>query len=521
MQWAQTAYTIDEIRQLALKGALYIRMSTEQQVESPENQERQLRAYADKYGIDVIRIYADLGVSGLTAERRHFLALIDDVEQGRNDYNIVLYLDDSRWGRFVNSREAEFYRMRLEQKHVICQACDKPLTLTHNIADRIMTILKDENASDYCRQLSQKVLVGQCNLAAKGYRQGGAAGFGLRRILLDENGTPKQELVVGQRKSLQTERVILTPGSQLEQDKVRWIYDQFINGYREQEIANQLNREGWMNAFGRPWSRGTVLQVLTNEKYIGNNLFNRRSSRLKSKVKTNPQNEWIRKENAFIPIVNAERFYIVQGIIQERHQKISNDVLLQRLKELQFQSKKLSAMIIDETDGMPPSSLYRHRFGGLLRAYRLIGYVPERDYHYVEINRRLRAIHSDIMSETVSAIENLCGRKIFVDQETNLLELNDYLFISIIISRCFITSSGTRRWKIRLDSGLNPDITVAVRMDHENKKVYDYYILPTIEFGHDNLKLQEKNLELLDSFRSDSLDYLLDMSINIHIDMAV
>ena len=132
-------------------------------------------------------VYADLGVSGMTAEGRdQFLTLIDDVENARNTFSIVLYLDESRWGRFVNSRDAEYYRMTLERRNVICHSCDKPLTLTSSIADRIMTLLRDESASDYCRQLSQKVFIGQCNLITKGFRQGGTAGFGLRRTLLDE-----------------------------------------------------------------------------------------------------------------------------------------------------------------------------------------------------------------------------------------------------------------------------------------------------------------------------------------------
>ena len=61
-------YTQEEIRSLHLKGAVYIRMSTEMQTESPENQERQIRAYAAQYGIEIVKVYADLGVSGMTAE---------------------------------------------------------------------------------------------------------------------------------------------------------------------------------------------------------------------------------------------------------------------------------------------------------------------------------------------------------------------------------------------------------------------------------------------------------------------
>ena len=522
MQQTGTAYTPSEIKSLRLKGAMYIRMSTELQVESPENQERAIRAYADQYGIEIVKVYADLGVSGINTEKREqFQALIDDVEQGRSAYNIVLYLDETRWGRFVDSREADYHRMRLERKNVVCQSCEKPLTLTSNIADRIMTLLRDESASDYCRQLSQKVWAGQCNLVAKGFRQGGVAGFGLRRMLLDETGIPKQELSIGQRKSLLTERVILMPGPHDELETVLWIYDQFIVGMSETEIATQLNSKGVKNYFGRPWSRGTVCEVLTNEKYIGNNLFNRTSGKMKSKAKPNPESEWVRKERAFEPIVDMERFYTVQGIYRERSKKTTDDELLQGLRDLYAKQGRLSALIIDEADFLPPSSLYRTRFGGLLRAYRMIGYTPEHDYQYVAINQRLRALHANIVADVVHSIESLCGRQIPVDPESYLLELNYNLSISIVISRCFTTPAGTRRWKIRFDSGLHPDITVAVRMDTRNETIKDYYILPALEFSYEQIKLTEDNVGLLDSFRTDTLDYLLNLSVNISLDKAV
>ena len=522
MRQAERAYSIEEIKDLHLKGAIYIRMSTELQTESPENQERAIRAFADIYGIVIVKVYADLGVSGMTAEQRgQFLALIDDVEHGRNAFNIVLYLDESRWGRFVNSRDAEFYRMGLERKNVLCHSCDKPLTLTNNIADRIMTLLRDESASDYCRQLSQKVWAGQCNLVTKGFRQGGVSGFGLRRMLLDETGNPKQELVMGQRKSLLTERVILVPGPDEERNIVLWVYDRFMAGTGETEIAALLNAQGIKNHFGRPWSMGTVREVLTNEKYIGNNLFNRTSGKMKRKSRPNPECEWIRKERVFTPLVDAERFYAVQAIYRERNKKVTDDELLQGLRDLYGRQGRLSALIIDEADFLPPSSIFRTRFGGLLRAYRMIGYTPERDYQYVAINQRLRTLHAGVVADVVNSIEALCGRHIPVDPESCLLELNDNLFISIVISRCFISPAGTRRWKIRFDSGLHPDITVAVRMDFRNEAIQDYYILPALEFSHEPMKLSENNIGLLDSFRTDALDYLLGLSVNIPLDEAV
>jgi hypothetical protein len=66
-------------------------------------------------------------------------------------------------------------------------------------------------AGEYSRELSVKVFAGQCRLIEHGFRQGGPAGFGLRRLLIDEGRNPKGELGRGDRKSLQTDRVVLTP----------------------------------------------------------------------------------------------------------------------------------------------------------------------------------------------------------------------------------------------------------------------------------------------------------------------
>jgi len=61
-----------------------------------------------------------------------------------------------------------------------------------------------------------KVRTGQCRLAACGFKQGGRAGFGLRRLLLDSQGNPKMILQDGERKNLSTERVVYTLGPEKE-----------------------------------------------------------------------------------------------------------------------------------------------------------------------------------------------------------------------------------------------------------------------------------------------------------------
>jgi hypothetical protein len=65
--------------------------------------------------------------------------------------------------------------------------------------------------------------------------------------------------------------------------------------------------------------------------------------------------------------------------------------------------------VIDGTENMPSSAAYRSRFGNLLRAYRLIGYTPARDYRYLAINRHLRHLHADTVREVIGEIAGLGG----------------------------------------------------------------------------------------------------------------
>lgn len=231
-------------------------------------------------------------------------------------------------------------------------------------------------AAEYSRELSTKVFAGQCRLIEMGYRQGGPAGYGIRRNLIDQNGAPKGLLGPGEQKSIQTDRVILVPGPSEEVDNVQWIYRAFVEeGRSEQEIAALLNIRRIATDFGRPWTRGTVHQVLINEKYIGNNVWNRRSFKLKKKRVRNKPDMWVRANGAFEPIVDRLLFDAAQVIIQQRSYRLSDQEMLDRLKQLFDDKGILSGLIIDESEHLPSSSAYRSRFGSLIRAYQLVGFT--------------------------------------------------------------------------------------------------------------------------------------------------
>lgn len=240
-----------------VRAAQYVRMSTDHQRYSTENQAEAIQQYADAHGLEIVRTYADEGKSGLNIGGRSGLTqLIADVEERRTDFEVLLVYDVSRWGRFQDSDEAAFYEYQCRRAGLRVVYCAEPFDNDGTPIATIVKSVKRAMAGEYSRELSTKVFIGQCRLVELGYRQGGAPGYGLRRVLVDDKGEPKGQLSRGEQKSLQTDRVILVPGPPEEVDTVRQIYRLFVErGQSEREIAALLNADGCRTDLGREWSR--------------------------------------------------------------------------------------------------------------------------------------------------------------------------------------------------------------------------------------------------------------------------
>ncbi|QIL71019.1 recombinase family protein [Diaphorobacter sp. HDW4B] len=349
------------------RAAEYVRMSTEHQQYSTENQVVKIREYAAHHRIEVVRTYADEGKSGLSiAGRLALQQLIRDVESGAADFTMVLVYDVSRWGRFQDADESAYYEYICKRAGIRVIYCAEQFENDGSPVSTIVKGVKRAMAGEYSRELSAKVFAGQCRLIEKGFRQGGPAGFGLRRTLVDQGGQMKAVLQRGEQKSLQTDRVVLAPGPDNEVNVVRLIYRWFVSdGLSESDIAARLNNSGQTAEHGRMWSRGIVHEILINEKYIGNNVYNRTSFKLKKLRVVNPSEMWIRKDEAFEGVVSKEDFYTAQGIIRARTRRLTDEELINRLRHLYQERLALSGLLINSTDGMPSSSVYTHRFGSL------------------------------------------------------------------------------------------------------------------------------------------------------------
>ncbi len=495
------------------RAVAYIRMSTDLQQYSPDNQMAVIERYAAENDMKIVTTYSDEAKSGLRLENRPGMKrMLEDAKQKDSGFDTILVYDISRWGRFQNPDQSASIEYACQEADVEVHYCMEQFVNDGSPVSNIIKAVKRSMAAEYARELSNKVFAGQCRLIRLGFRQGGAAGYGLRRMRIDQNGAPQGVLEQGQYKSLQTDRVILVAGPEEEVETIRWMYRQFVEGGKlEGEIAALLNEKGIVTDLGRPWTRGTVHQVLTNEKYVGNNIYNRHSFKLKEKHRNNPPKEWVRADGVFDAVVDAPLFFTAGGIIRERIRRFSDDEMIDRLRELLKKEGFLSGIVIDEADNMPSSGAYASRFGSLVRAYSLVGFTPQRDYRYIEINRALRRIHADAVAGAIAEIEKI-GGAVSWDPATDLLTVNGEFTASIVVARCRHTKAGYRRWTIRLDTGLAPDLTVALRMDGANEAVLDYYLLPLPILDTNRIRLAEANGLMLDAFRFETLEHFFAMA---------
>jgi hypothetical protein len=220
---------------------------------------------------------------------------------------------------------------------------------------------------------------------------------------------------------------------------------------------------------------------------------------------------WVRADRVFEPIVARNLYDAARAIINKRSHYYSDEDLLKALGALLQKHGYLSGIIIDEAEDCPSSTAYQSRFGSLVRAYSLVGFSPDKDYRYIEINRRLRERHPTVVAKTIEQIRAKGGR-VETDPATQLIWVNEEFNISLILSRCLTLASGSLRWVIRFDISLCPDITLAVRMTADNQSILDFYIFPSIDLSALKVRLSEQNASGLDIYRFDSPLPLFDMS---------
>ncbi|RXH15218.1 recombinase family protein [Bradyrhizobium guangzhouense] len=471
--------------QHALRAAQYARMSTDHQRYSIDNQIAVIGAYALAHGISVVKTYKDEGESGLKIKNRDGLSrLIDDVRMGRADFKLILVYDVSRWGRFQDLDESAYYEFICKQAGIKVLYCAEQFENDGSLFSSVLKSLKRMMAAEFSRELSVKVHTGACRSCARGFRQGGRPCIGLRRQLLDEQGRSKGIMQRGQWKSLQSDRVVLCPGPPDEIELVKFIFRRFVRDHRSEEaIARELRARGELNREQRRWPAESVRYLLQNENYVGANVYNRRSNKLGTGQVRNPPAAWIRKENAFVPIIDRALFAEAQQILARRQNcsHLSNEEMLKRLRILRQRSGRLSKRIIDRAENVPSATLYQMRFGSLREAYRLIDYVSDRDCEYIASRSRRRNMIKEIGMKVVIGLAK-SGTEVRLDQMHQTLRVQDTA-ISFRVARSWLDGEETHSptWTIRRGQKLPPGLIVVIRLDASNEEILDYLLMNASE----------------------------------------
>jgi DNA invertase Pin-like site-specific DNA recombinase len=459
------------------KAVAYYRHSAQDRQEySIPIQREQVHEFADDHRIKIIREFKDHGVSGLSSKGRDdFLEMLQYVAEGPEEFDYVLALDMSRWGRFQDLVLAPYYIGLCQQygKKVIFTSIGFPQG--DELAHFLRLNVESYRAATYSKELSDKVFKGCVNIAKHGFRAGGLPPYGLRRLLLDEHQKPVQVLKPGQRKSIQNQRVTLTPGDKDEIATVKKIFRSFVKKHQLQsDIAESLNNEGIPSPGHKSWTSSSVSSILQNELYVGTMVYNKTSQKLQSSTKHNPPDEWIRVDNAFDAIIDSGLFNQAQAMLaaqkQERLKKFSAEEMLSKLKRLYDKYGTVSTKQIAARRDMTSATTYSK--------------------HFMSLDMAFQNMFPKVLGETRNSVfESLSSKVKRVEQYEDYYVLNDT--VSVLIQPSLPVPCGYGvYWSFWPDPRIEIDITLGVLLS--NSKEHDilgYLVFPRMLVASRNMRV--------------------------------
>jgi len=403
-------------------AAQYIRMSTEHQRYSLENQMAALGVYALNNGIRIVKTYRDHGRSGLTLKGRAGLqSLLADVMSTRAPFSAVLVLDVSRWGRFQDTDESATYEFLCKMAGVQIHYTGEPFLNDGSPTASLIKHVKRIMAGEFARELGVKIKAGQQTQTRLGNYVGSRAAYGLRRQLVTEDGTPRQIMARGQRKAIATERIRLVHGPDEEVQAIRDIYDLYLScSIGALSIARQMAAEGRPPPVGG-WTQSSVMLILRYEGYVGEVFYGKSTRPLQGEKLDLPRDEWIGGVT-FPPIVSRETFDAARRKRTSRRRYFPRDDLLERLRNCRDEFGYLSTRIIEDCPYLPSASAIAYRFGSLPAAYVAAG-LP----HAIMIKGRLHRVRLRRQSKEaiLQGLRRLWDDKGFVNYK--LINACDYL----------------------------------------------------------------------------------------------
>ncbi len=488
-------------------AAQYVRMSTEDQQYSIANQEAAIQTYAKNYGYVVVSTYADAGKSGVAIKHRQELQrLLHDVTSGQAQYKMILVYDVSRWGRFQDVDEAAHYEFLCKSAGIPVRYCAEQFDNDGSLPSSMMKALKRTMAAEFSRELGSKVSQGQRRLALLGFRVAGAAGYGLRRMMVSPDGRRRIILEDGECKAIQADRVILVPGPKQEVDCVRTIFDLAANLRKTpSQIARELNNRHMQSWNGQPWDSWSVYRILTKDKYTGCNTYGKTTQKLSSPIQNVEHHLWVQKLDAFTSIVDRKTFDRAQKLIQRRatRPKKPDADLIRGMKKVLAREGKLSQRLL-AGKGVLDHRTYRLRFGSVMRAYELAGYQPSAaTMKSSQSQRQIMLLRADLYARLKQLF---AGRVRFISLPSQTLqqvvEIDGRLRVAVYLCRATNEiSTGEPGWYLRVRA-LEKELPALIcTIDKSFTKLLKFYMFSPLGDSFPTTRVFRENQTWLSSGR--------------------
>lgn len=276
--------------------AAYCRVSTDKsdQLNSLETQKEFFLEYTKRTGDNLIKLYADEGISGTKIKnRKEFQRMLADAEKGL--FDMVVVKDISRFAR--NTVDLLQSVRKLKSRGIETQFLTANMTSMGN-SEFVLTIF-GALAQEESANTSKRIKFGKKMNAEKGRVPNIVFGY-------DKTIGDYFNLSINENEAMAIRQIF------------QWYTEE---GYGGSKIANMLNERGIKTKRGNNWSQNSVCRILTNEIYTGKIINGKEeiADFLTGQRKEKDESEWLVTLRPELRIIEDEVFDKAQDILKARH----------------------------------------------------------------------------------------------------------------------------------------------------------------------------------------------------------
>ncbi len=270
---------------------------------------------------------------------------------------------------------------------------------------------------------------------------------------------------------------------------VRAIFSLAAEGKGPSAIARELNRSSITHG-GRPWTHQAVRDIVQNPKYMGCNLWNRHSQRLRGPLIPVEPQFWIKKPLAFAPIVDEQTFARAQAGLPVP-KRWSDEEILKRIRRLFKTKGRLSETLLRKARGMPCTVTLHNHFGTYRQLYEKVGYhIGAEDIHSGAQSERSMKLRQSLVSSLKELFPEHVAVTHLPNRSRSILWIDRSFMVSVLLCRTK-HKHGKLCWAVDPNPAERNCVTLLCTMNSRHERVIDYFALPTMEgykrtFMHDS-----------------------------------